>query len=638
MAENRGAERYRVLTRRAALLAGGQIGLFGLLAARMYQLQVVDAQRYETLAEANRINVRLLAPHRGRILDRFGVPLAVNQQNYRIELVADQAGDIDETLDAIADLIDMSDNDRHRVLRDVKQRHGFVPVVVRDNITWAELSRIEVNSPDLPGVSVAVGLTRVYPFAERASQAVGYVARPSEQDLDGDPVLELPDAQIGKSGIEKAEDEALRGSAGTSQVEVNALGRVVREIGRDEGRTGADVALTLDMTLQEFAHRRISSEEAATCLVLDALTGEVLVMASSPSYDANDFVGGIRQEVWDQLNADPHGPLYNKTIQGVYPPGSTFKPCVALAALEEGLITPDFQVTCTGSTKLGDTEFHCWWKDGHGTLDLHGGIKNSCDIYFYEIAKKLGVDRIARMAHRLGFGDPTGIDIPGERRGLVPTRAWKLATYGIPWQNGETLSIGIGQGYVAATPLQLVTQAARLVSNRAVVARLVRPDGVMTASPRPDPDPGAGEFASLGFSPRNLAVVLRGMDAVCNELGGTAYGARITDDGMAMGGKSGTAQVRHISQAEREHGLRKPDQVPWKERDHALFIAFAPVQAPRYVCSVVVEHGIGGSKYAAPIARDVLRECQRRDPARRIPPAPEVADADAPPILRSDRQ
>ncbi|HLY58669.1 MAG TPA: penicillin-binding protein 2, partial [Stellaceae bacterium] len=585
----RNESRYRVLTRRAAILGIGEIGLFGALAARMYHLQVVEAARYETLAEANRINVRLLAPHRGRILDRFGVPLAINRQNYRIELVPDQAGDIEETLDAIADLIPFGEGDRRRVLRDAKQRHGFVPVVVRDNITWDELARIEVNSPDLPGVNVAVGLTRAYPFAERASHAVGYVARPAESDLDGDPVLELPDAQIGKSGVEKSQDEALRGTAGTSQVEVNALGRVVREVGRHDGQIGADIATTLDMTLQDFAQRRIASEEAATCVVLDAVTGDVLVMASSPSYDANDFVGGIKQEVWDQLNADPHGPLYNKTIQGMYPPGSTFKPTVGLAALEDGLITPDFQVTCTGSITLGDIEFHCWAHDGHGTLDLHGAYKNSCDIYFYEVAKKLGVDRVAAMAHRLGFGAPTGIDIPGERRGLVPTRAWKMATYGVPWQNGETLNIGIGQGYITATPLQLATQVARLVTNRAVVARLFRAEGLMVPGQGGEAGP---DHPPLGCQPRNLEAVIRGMDAVCNEPGGTAYGARITDDGMAMGGKSGSAQVRHISAAEREHGALKGEmqlQIPWKERDHALFVAFAPVQAPRYVCSVVVE-------------------------------------------------
>jgi penicillin-binding protein 2 len=618
--ENRDQARFRTLTRRAALVGGIQLAAFGAIGSRMYYLQVMEAGKYQKLAEENRINVRLIAPARGRILDRFGVPLAVNDQNYRVVLIADEAGEIESTLDAINALIPLSDGDRHRVLRDIKTRHPFVPVVVRETVSWEELSRIEVNAPELPGVSVEVGLTRQYPFADKASHVVGYVAAVSEDELDGDPVLELPDARIGKSGIEKDKDEDLRGTAGTTQVEVNAFGRVVREIGREPGKAGDDVVMSLDMTLQDFAQRRIAAEEAATCLVLDAVTGQVIVMASHPSYDPNAFINGIRQDLWDALNGDPHGPLNNKTIQGVYPPGSTFKPCVAMAALDEGVITPAFEVTCTGSIKLGNIEFHCWWKGGHGTLDLHGGIKNSCDVYFYEVARRAGVDRIARMAHRLGFGAATGIDIPAERKGLMPTREWKLKTYGVPWQNGETLNIGIGQGYVNVTPLQLATMTARLVTNRAVVARVARGGGVLAAGEAFDPDLGATDFEPLGLDPRHLSAVLRGMNAVCNEEGGTAYGARITDDGMFMGGKSGTAQVRHITQAERDHGLRKPETIPWKERDHALFIAFAPVGSPRYVCSVVVEHGIGGSKYAAPIARDVLRECQKRDPARHVPP------------------
>jgi penicillin-binding protein 2 len=449
-------------------------------------------------------------------------------------------------------------------------------------------------------------------------------------------LLELPDFRMGKSGVEKSEDLALRGTAGTSQVEVNAVGRVVREIGRDDGQTGEDVVMTLDMALQDFAQRRIASEEAATCVVMDAITGDVLVMASSPAYDSNVFIKGVPQQVWDQLNNDPHGPLYNKPIQGIYPPGSTFKPCVAIAALEDGLITPDFTVNCTGSMQLGDTTFHCWWHTGHGTLDLHGGIKNSCDIYFYELARRLGVDKIAEMAHRLGFGQPTGIDIPDERKGIIPTRAWKQAKYGIPWQNGETLSVGIGQGYVAVTPLQMATMLTRIVTNRVVVPHLVRSTGLILPNKPFDTDAGALDFAPMGFKPMHVAAVLSGMDAVCNEQGGTAYGARITEDGMSMGGKSGSAQVRHISAAEREHGALKGEMqldIPWKERDHALFIAFAPVGNPRYVCSVVVEHGIGGSKYAAPIARDVLRECQKRDPARRYPPDGAIV-ADAQPLLQ----
>ncbi len=613
----------KVLTRRAALMAGGQIGLFGALIGRLYYLQVVEGPRYEVMAESNRINLRLLAPRRGRILDRFGIPLAINEQNYQLVLVPEQAGDIPSTLEAIATLVPLGETDRRRVLRDVGRKHGFVPLLIRENLTWEEMSRIEVNAPELPGISIELGLARRYPFGDRVSHVLGYVAPPSEAELqeDPDPLLELPDFRIGKEGIEKTADDTLRGSAGNAQIEVNALGRVVREVNRDDGVPGEDVVVSLDMALQDFARRRIAGEESATCVVLDAVTGQVLVMASTPSYDPNAFTHGLPSTLWHELIADPHGPLTNKAVQGHYPPGSTFKPCVALAALHTGTITPDFRVTCTGETRLGDAVFHCWWKAGHGTLDLHGAIKNSCDMYFYELAHRLGVDRIADMAHRLGFGAPVGIDLPSENAGLIPTRAWKRAKYGVPWQDGETYSIGIGQGYVAATPLQLATMVARLVTNREIIPQVIRDDGVVEASTPVEKD---GGFDSLGLDPRHLAAVLSGMDAVTNELGGTAYGARITDPGMEMGGKSGTSQVRHITMAEREHGLRKPDQIPWKERDHALFIAFAPVSSPRYVCAVVVEHGIGGSKYAAPIARDVLRECQRRDPGRRLPPDPPI--------------
>jgi penicillin-binding protein 2 len=406
------------------------------------------------------------------------------------------------------------------------------------------------------------------------------------------------------------------------------------------------------MALQDYAMRRVAEEESVAVVLMDAITGEVLVMASSPAYDDNTFSHGLTDAVWHQLITDPHTPLSNKTIQGVYPPGSTFKPCTAMAALDSGAITPDFKVTCTGQMRLGDAIFHCWWKGGHGTLDLHGGIKHSCDIYFYQVAQKVGVDKIAAMAHRLGFGQPTGIDIPNERPGLIPTRAWKLATTGVSWQDGETLSVGIGQGYVSATPLQLATMLSRLISNKQVVPHLVRTAGLMraggagadddaSADNTVIDDDGGNQIPVLGFDPAHLAAVLGGMNAVVNEKGGTAYSARIEDPAMAMGGKSGTAQVRHITMAERAHGLKNPEDIPWIERDHALFIAFAPVSSPRYVCAVVVEHGIGGAKYAAPIARDLLIECQKRDPGRNVPPDPGaeipyvpsvVASADSAPV------
>ncbi|HLZ66802.1 MAG TPA: penicillin-binding protein 2 [Aliidongia sp.] len=622
--------RFKVLTRRTLMLGGIQAGMVGALAARMYYLQVLQADKYKVLAEENRINVRLLAPQRGRILDRFGVPLAVNQQSYRVVLVAEQAGDIDSTLNAIGTLIPLGDNERHRVWREIKRKHSFVPIVVRENLSWEEVARIEVNIPELPGVQIEVGRNRYYPFADRVSHITGYVAPVSENELTGDPLMELPDFRIGKAGIEKAQDLELRGTAGTSQIEVNAFGRVVREINRDDGQPGEEIATTLDMALQDFTMRRLRSEESATCVVIDVVTGEILTMASSPSYDANSFTQGLKASVWNALNTDPHTPLYNKAIQGVNPPGSTFKPVVAMAALDAGVITPDFRVNCPGVFTLGDHEYHCWRHGGHGTLDLHGGLKNSCDVYFYEVAMKVGVDRVAAMANRLGMGGLTGIDIPNERPGNIPTRAWKLKKYGVRWVDGDTPSIGIGQGYIAVTPLQLATMLARIISNRQLVPHLVRPAGIIEPGKPFDTDRGAKDFPSLGFNPVHINAVLSGMNAVTNEPGGTAYGARISEPGMEMGGKSGTSQFRQITAAEREHGIKKGEQLPWKDREHAVFIAFAPVGNPRYACAVFVEHGIAGGKYAAPIARDVLRECQRRDPSRRVPPDPMIVAEAAP--------
>jgi penicillin-binding protein 2 len=624
--------RSKVFTRRSLLLAGGQLALLGTLAARLYYLQVMQAGKFAVLADENRINLSLLAPPRGRILDRFGVPLATNNQNYRVVLVAEQAGDIEATLDAIHKLVALSEGDRRRVLRDIRRKHSFVPIVARANLSWDEVARIEVNIPELPGVAIEEGMTRHYPFGDNAAHILGYVAPVAEKELTGDPLLELPDFRIGKSGIEKSHDLELRGTAGTSEVEVNAFGRVVRELSREEGDSGKEIVLGLDMALQDLAARRCAAEQSAACVLLDAVTGDVLALVSSPGFDPVAFGAGLTPVMWRDLVANPRNPLSNKAVAGTYAPGSTFKPMVALAALEAGVITPDTQFFCPGHFSLGNTVWHCWRKGGHGTLNLRGGIKNSCDVFFYETARRLGIDRIAAMAQRFGLGSRLDFDIPGEAPGNIPTTQWNLGKYGIPWQLGETISAGIGQSKVAVTPLQLATMVARLVTNRAVVPRMTRPGGIMTPpGPQPSPEPASG-FPALGISPKDLRLVLDGMSAVVNEQGGTAYGARIREAGLEMGGKSGTSQVRHISQAERDHGVRKIKDVPWKERDHALFIAFAPVAAPRYVCAVVVEHGGesagGGSAVAAPICRDLLREAQLRDPARRVPDVEFVARRD----------
>ena len=617
--------RLKLLTRRAALVAGGQTLLLAALAGRLYYLEIVQADRYATLADENRINLRLLAPPRGRLVDRFGVPLATNRQNYRVSLIADQVADVDATLDAVAALIPLSETDRRRVIREIKRKHSFVPVAIRENLSWDEMARVEVNAPELPGVSIEQGLTRDYPLGDMASHVIGYVSAVSEKELTGDPLLELPDFRIGKLGAEKQHDLDLRGNAGTSQVEVNAFGRVVREISRDEGSPGQEIALTLDAEIQQFAAQRCIAEGSVACVAMDAPTGEILAMVSTPGYDPAAFSAGLTSAMWNDLVRDQLNPLSNKALSGTYAPGSTFKPMVALAALEFG-ISPETRVTCPGHFQLGDSIWRCWRKQGHGTLDMRGGIKNSCDVYFYEMARRLGIDRFAAMAKRFGLGATLGVDIPGEKAGLIPTRDWKLATFGIPWQPGENISCGIGQSYITTTPLQLATMVSRLVTGKRIVPRLTREAGIMKSDQRlVEP-----AFEAMGVPQKDLNLVLDGMYAVVNEPGGTAYAARIKEPNMAMGGKSGTAQVRHITQAEHERGVPKAKQVPWLERDHALFVSFAPVGAPRYVCAVVVEHGGesagGGSAVAAPICADILIELQKRDPARRVPNGQVAAD------------
>ncbi|HTV88095.1 MAG TPA: penicillin-binding protein 2 [Stellaceae bacterium] len=616
----RESQRDKLLTRRAALLGGGQLALAAVLVARMYQLQVLDKARYTLLSDENRINLRLLAPPRGRILDRFGVALADNKHNFRVVVVPEQTSDLDATLVALGSLIGLDADDRRRLEREARQHHSFVPLEVRANLSWDEMAKIEVAIPELAGVAIEQGLIRNYPYGQTASHPLGYVAKASEREVDGNPLLELPDFRIGKSGVEKARDLVLRGSAGTSEIEVNAYGRVIRELARQPGQPGEDVTVALDMTMQNFTMQRCATEPSVSCVLLDAPTGDVLALASSPSYDPMLFSQGLSEAAWQELANDPRKPLTDKAIAGMYPPGSTFKPTVALAALAVGAITPETEITCPGFIRLGNAVFHCWKHGGHGTLRLHDAIKESCDVFFYETARRTGIDNIAPMAHRFGYGAPLGLDIPGERGGLIPTREWKLATLGVPWQHGETLITGIGQGFVLVTPLQLATMAARLVTGRAVVPHIVRENGRMPAGG----DPAPPDFAPLGVSPENIAIVIAAMVSVVNEPRGTAYHARIKDPAFAMGGKTGTSQVHRITAAEREHGVLTGARVPWKDRDHALFVGFAPIDAPRYVAAAVVEHGGTqggeGGAVAAPIVADVLLEVQKRDPARRLPP------------------
>ncbi len=622
---NRDKDRQRQFTRRAALLAGGQFSLLTALVGRMYYLQVVESERYHMLAEENRINMRLLPPSRGRVIDRFGVPIAVNQQNYRVLLKAENAPDVSAVLDRLSMIIPISADEKARVLKEIRRRKKFVPVTVREFLDWEDVAQLEVNTPDLPGIDIDVGEWRFYPNGEAGAHILGYVGSPRPQDLSGDPLLELPGFKVGRRGIERAFDLPLRGSAGASQLEVNAVGRVIRELDRQDGDPGQDVVLTIDMALQQDAMKRLG-DEAGSVVVMDVETGGVIVQASTPSFDPNAFTEGLSTAQWRAVADNERAPLRNKALAGEYAPGSTFKMIVALAALEAGLVTPETNYFCPGFLEVGDGKFHCWRRDGHGHVNLDRGIAESCDVYFYEVARRVGIDNIARMASKFGLGTKLGMDMPGERAGLIPTKAWKRAVIGQPWVLGETLVAGIGQGFITTTPMQLATMTARMVNGGKVVSPHLARDVVArdTLAARVP-----AETETIDVDPRHLKSVMDAMALVTEAPAGTAHAARITTPGMSMGGKTGTAQVRRITQRERDGGVIKNKDLPWRYRDHALFVGYGPVEAPRYAISVVVEHGGGGSAVAAPIARDVMRETLKRDPAR-LAPGANVAGLRAP--------
>jgi len=604
----RDARRTSIFTRRALLLAGIETLALGGLAARLYRVQVADGARYALLADTNHISARLIAVPRGRLLDRNGDVLAGNRMNWRAVLIAEQTADVQATLDRFSRLLPLSDHERARIDRELARQRSFIPVIVRDFLEWDEMASIEVNAPDLPGIMIDAGTTRLYPYGETLAHVVGYVAPPNEDEADDDPALALPGTRIGRAAVEKYHEPALRGRPGVVQLEINAIGRVIRELDRQEGTPGAEITLTIDAGLQQAVMARLG-EESASAVVLDARNGEVLAMATNPSFDPGLFNAGVSQAQWVEWTRNRRTPLINKAVAGLYAPGSTFKMVVALAGLEAHAITPHDRIFCPGYLDLGDTRFHCWSRHGHGSLDLQGGLKNSCDVFFYEVARRTGIDTIAAMARRFGLGVRPAIELPEARTGLVPTREWRLA-HGHRWNPGDTVVHGIGQGFLQIAPVQLATMAARIASGRAVEPHLTRRiDGVI------QPGAEAGAWPRLDLPEPALAAVRQGMWAVVNEKGGTAPLARLDLPGVQLAGKTGSTQVRRVSREAREHGNFKSENLPWEFRPHALFVAYAPYDDPVYALAVVVEHGNAGAQAAAPLARAIMTDALTRDPA-----------------------
>ena len=594
-------ESSRKITRRGLMLGGAQAAIVAALGLRMRTMQVERADQFRLLAEGNSVKIRLIPPARGLVHDRNGVLLAGNEQNYRVTITREDAGDVEQVLSDLRRLIPIGDKETEELLTEFRRRAPTTPVTVADRLSWEQFSRVAVNAPALPGVTPDVGLSRIYPRTQDFAHILGYVGPVSDYDLsqieNPDPILNIPKFQLGKLGVEAKLEDELRGRAGQRRVEVNSAGREMRELGREEGEPGVNLQLTVDYRVQNYALARLGNESAAA-VVMDVQTGDLIAISSAPSFDPNLFVRGISNADYRALTEDDHRPLADKTVQGVYPPGSTYKLVTALAAMEAGVISPEETVYCPGHLEVGGRRFHCWKRAGHGRMNMIQSLEQSCDVFFYDVSQRVGIDRISAMAERLGIGIRHDLPMSAVAEGLAPTKSWKVERYGKEWLIGDTINASIGQGFVLTSPLHLAVMTARVASGRAVVPRLIQSiDGVEVPIP---------EAPDLGLEAAWLASVRKGMTAVVNSKRGTAKSSRIVAAEWTMAGKTGTSQVRNITAAERARGVISNDQLPWNRRDHGLFVAYAPVDNPRYAISLVVEHGGGGSTAAAPIARDIL--------------------------------
>lgn len=602
----------RVFTRRALLLLAAQTGIISLLANRLYKLQVVEGDKYVKMAKNNLISKRLLSPPRGKIFDRFGEVLANNKVNWRAMLIPEETDNVSDIIERFNQLIVLDEHDYARIQWNLDHQRRFIPIMLKDFLSRDEMNLIEVNSPSLPGVVIDVGTKRLYPTQDLLAHIVGYVAPPNDKDIARNTILALPGMRVGRSGVEQTQENILCGTAGEVQVEVDSVGHIITELGHKDSIEGQDVELTLDVQLQREIASMIA-DQSASAVVLNCQNGEVMAMVSNPSFDPSLFDSGVSHAQWNAWMKDERSPLTNKAVAGSYPPGSTFKPAVALAALEAKTITEHTRIHCPGYYDYGGSRFHCWNKYGHGSLDLHGALKYSCDVFFYEVARRTGMDAIHATCQKLGLGVALPIELTHVRSGLIPTPKWREA-HGHHWNVGDTIVSGIGQGFVHVSPLQLATYTARLAVGKAIDPHVIRAKNKQMI---PQADPAF--WKRLNISDRYLNMVRSGMYAVVNEPRGSGAKAKMNVNGMVLAGKTGTAQVKSVSRALRESGHFNSANLPWKYRPHALFICFAPYDNPQYAISVIVEHGNAAASVAAPLARDMMVATLKRNPAQDRP-------------------
>jgi len=620
----------KLISRRMFLLnIGKAVVLVGVL-GRLISLQINESKKYKTLSDKNRFREWKLAPERGIIKDYFNVEIASNKQVYQIHLIPENTQSIEEVFFRLKTILNISDKKIFSLKKKIAKQKPWEPIIISDNLNWSEFSRINLFLHELQGVEPIVSVARVYKDSSSA-HVLGYVSQVSAKDLKNKSYLKemsVPGMAVGKTGLERRLDEDIIGKVGFQRYEVNAFGKRIKQIQVDQGQAGKSFQTTLDLEVQRYV-KDILGDKAASVCVMDIYNGDIISMVSAPNYDPNSFVHGVDKEYWNSLIKNEKKPLINKAISGLYPPGSTIKTLVALSALENKIIRPLNTVHCKGKIELFGEKFHCWKKKGHGVMNMRSGIKRSCDVYFYEVARRLGVDRLSETAKKFGLGKKVLQDFSEERSGVVPNTEWKKKFIGQNWYLGETLHSGIGQGYFQSTPIQLCLMTAQIANGGFEIKPRIIFDKkknnlkeyLKFKNESPDqPLPQDLLVANFDLKPlfknqENIKIIKDAMYSSSNEPGGTSYRSRLEDQRFTFAGKTGSSQIKRFTEAQREAEV-KQESLAYKDRDHALFIAFAPVKDPKYAISVVVEHGGTGSKAAAPIAKKVIKKVLERDNLR----------------------
>ena len=595
-------QKLNSINRRMFIIGSFKFFIMVGIVSRLFFLQVKENKKYLTLSDKNRIREWKLAPVRGEFHDYFGNVIAGNFEAYQLHIIPEQVDDFRYVIYRIKDLLDLSDVEFNKVLKKKKEIKPWETLIVSDNLSWQKFSKINNHLYDLNGVKPVISISRNYPFKENFTHLIGYVSQANQNDIDTNESIKknfVPGLKVGKIGLEKTFEKSLIGTNDVERYEVNAYGRRISQLEFQKGEKGKTIRLTIDTEVQKLANELLKDKAGSIC-VMDIYTGAIIAMHSGPSFDPNLFVFGISQDEWQLIRNDPMKPLVNKTLQGNYSPGSIIKPIVALSALENGIMNTNFTVKCTGKTEMYGQTYHCWKKKGHGFVSLRNAMKQSCDTYFYEIARKLGVDRLSETAKKFGLGEKVfGELFEIEKKGLVPNTQWKKNALGKGWLLGETIITGIGQGYIQTTPIQLCLMTAQIANGGYKIYPHIVVNNDVKAQP-------SDKYMPLYENSNNIKIIKDAMFGSTNEVMGTSYRSRIDDPKYQFAGKTGTAQVKKITERERELDL-KTFEIPYEERDHALYVAFGPYKNPRYALSVIVEHGGNGSTTAAPMATKLFK-------------------------------